>query len=127
MAKFLSLQTFTDKRGNLTVVDRVLPFKIRRVFYIYGVDKSNRGGHRHQVTQQAAVCIQGSCSIYTNNSKYEETYNLTSPDKCLLLEPEDWHVMFDFSKDAILMVFASEYYNPEDYIYEEYPNSIRRP
>ena len=127
MAKFLSLQTFTDKRGNLTVVDRVLPFEIRRVFYIYGVDKSNRGGHRHHVTQQAAVCIQGSCSIYSNNSKYEEIYNLTSPDKCLLLEPEDWHVMFDFSKDAILMVFASEYYNPEDYIYEEYPNSIRKP
>lgn len=127
MAIFLSLQTFTDKRGNLTVVDRVLPFEILRVFYIYGVDESNRGGHRHKVTRQAAVCIQGSCSIYSNNSKCEEIYNLTSPDKCLLLEPEDWHVMFNFSKDAILMVFASEYYNPDDYIYEEYPNSIRKP
>ncbi len=29
--------------------------------------------------------------------------------------------MKDFTKDAILMVFASELYKPDDYIYENYP------
>jgi len=36
------------------------------------------------------------------------------------LHPEDWHKMYDFSSDAILMVFASEYYDENDYIYENY-------
>lgn len=120
MANLISLKTFTDKRGNLTVIDRVLPFAIERVFYIYGVDDSRRGGHRHYKTKQAAICIQGSCTIYNDNGQVEETFDLSSPDKCLLLEPEDWHIMYEFSADAILMVFASEPFDAADYIYEPY-------
>ncbi|MDI1323089.1 MAG: FdtA/QdtA family cupin domain-containing protein [Algoriphagus sp.] len=123
MAKLISLKTFTDKRGNLTVIDRILPFRIERVFYIYGVDDSRRGGHRHHITKQAAICIKGNCSIYNDNGITEETFELSSPDKCLLLEPEDWHVMFNFSPDAILMVFASEPFDAADYIYEPYSDS----
>lgn len=120
MAELLDLKTFTDKRGNLTVIERVIPFEIKRVFYIYGVDDSLRGGHRHKKTLQAAISIKGSCRIYNNNGKEEDFYILNSPDKCLLLQPEDWHTMDHFSEDAILMVFASEYFDVDDYIYEPY-------
>lgn len=120
MAKLIDLKTFTDERGNLTVVEKVLPFDIKRVFYIYGVDDSERGGHRHHKTIQAAVCIQGACKIYNNNSIKEETFELNQPSKCLILNPEDWHTMYDFTKDAILMVFASECFEEADYIFEPY-------
>ena len=122
MAKIISLQSFTDTRGNLTVVDNVLPFDIKRVFYIYGVDDSQRGKHRHKKTIQAAVCIQGSCRIINQSSAEEEVINfiLDSPSKCLILEPQDYHIMDQFSPDAILMVFASESYDAHDYIYEPY-------
>jgi dTDP-4-dehydrorhamnose 3,5-epimerase-like enzyme len=114
------LKTFTDTRGNLTVIEKVIPFDIKRIFYIYGVDNSERGGHRHKKTVQAAICIQGSCTIFSTNSKKQEEFVLDSPDKCLILYPEDWHKMHSFSKDAILMVLASEYYNENDYIFEKY-------
>ncbi len=120
MAKIIDLKTFTDKRGNLTVVEKILPFDIKRVFYIYGVDDSKRGGHRHHKTIQAAVCIKGSCKIYNNNNIVEEIFDLDTPSKCLILNPEDWHTMYDFSEDAILMVFASEYFDQADYIFEPY-------
>lgn len=120
MARLIDLKTFTDARGNLTVVEKILPFEIKRVFYIYGVDDSRRGGHRHHKTVQAAVCIKGSCKIYNNNNKVEEDFELNTPSKCLILEQEDWHAMYDFSKDAILMVFASEYFEEADYIFEPY-------
>ena len=42
MAHLISLHTHIDKRGNLTVVEKVLPFDIKRVFYIYGVDDSRK-------------------------------------------------------------------------------------
>lgn len=67
MAHLIDLKTFTDKRGNLTVIEKVLPFDIKRVFYIYGVDNSMRGGHRHHKTIQAAICIKGSCTISNND------------------------------------------------------------
>ena len=120
MARLIDLKTFTDKRGNLTVIEKSIPFDIKRIFYIYGVDDSKRGGHRHHYTIQAAICIQGSCKIYNNNGKQEDEFILDSPSKCLILMPEDWHTMYEFTKDAILMVLASEHFSETDYIFDPY-------
>jgi dTDP-4-dehydrorhamnose 3,5-epimerase-like enzyme len=120
MARLLDLQTFTDKRGNLTVIEKIVPFEIKRIFYIYGVDESIRGGHRHHKTIQAAVCLKGSCVIRNDDGQEILEYVLDKPNKCLLLAPGDWHEMYDFSHDAILMVLASEYFNQSDYIFEKY-------
>ena len=120
MARIIDLKTFTDKRGNLTVIEKVIPFDIKRVFYIYGVDDSKRGGHRHHKTIQAAICIKGACTIYNNDGITEKTFALDQPNKCLIIEPTDWHTMYNFTPDAILMVFASEYFDEKDYIYTSY-------
>ncbi|MBI1837992.1 MAG: FdtA/QdtA family cupin domain-containing protein [Flavobacteriia bacterium] len=120
MAELIELKTFTDIRGSLTVIENEIPFSIKRIFYIYNVDDSVRGGHRHQKTVQAAFCIKGSCKIVNNNGFEVREYLLDSPTKCLIIQPEDWHEMCEFSKDAILMVLASENYIQEDYIYEKY-------
>jgi len=125
MAHFLNLKTFTDNRGNLTVIDNILPFRIQRIFYIYGVDSSERGGHRHHKTIQAAICIKGRCRIYNNDGEKEEVFQLNSPAKCLILQPRDWHKMYDFSKNAILMVLASESFDEGDYIFEKYHDRVR--
>lgn len=121
MAHLIDLKTFTDTRGNLTVVEKILPFEIKRIFYIYGVDDSIRGGHRHKTTIQAAVCIQGSCTVYCHNGHSQQYFTLDKPSQCLYLAPEDWHTMSNFTSDAILMVFASEFYDYDDYIFESYP------
>ena len=120
MSYIIDLKTFTDKRGNLTVIEKVVPFDIKRIFYIYGVDNSKRGGHRHHKTVQAAVCIKGACTIYNNNGEKEEIYVLDKPNKCLIIESRDWHTMYDFTQDAILMVLASECFEEKDYIFEPY-------
>ena len=120
MAKILDLKTFTDSRGNLTVIEKIIPFDIKRIFYIYGVDSSVRGGHRHHKTIQAAICIKGACTIYNNDGDRKEEFHLDKPNKCLILEPRDWHQMYNFTPDAILMVLASEYFDQSDYIFNEY-------
>jgi len=125
MAHLVNLKTFTDDRGNLTVIDNILPFRIQRIFYIYGVDSSERGGHRHHKTIQAAICIKGRCRIYNNDGEKEEVFQLNSPAKCLILQPRDWHKMYDFSKNAILMVLASESFDEGDYIFEKYYDRVR--
>ena len=120
MARFLDVPTFSDPRGSLSVLEGFLPFEINRVYYIYDVT-ATRGGHRHKRTRQALICLSGSCDIYVNDGQSEQTFKLDSPSKCLLVEPEDWHTMGDFSSAATLLVFASERYDQNDYIDEKYP------
>ncbi|MFZ2783831.1 MAG: FdtA/QdtA family cupin domain-containing protein [Sediminibacterium sp.] len=122
MSKIIDLRTFSDDRGYLTVIEKNLPFEIKRVFYIYNVDDSKRGFHRHKKTIQAAVCVKGSCNIMlqSGTDKSVETFTLNTPSKCLILSPEDFHWMQDFSEDAVLVVLASEYYDKDDYIFENY-------
>ncbi len=119
MAHLIDLKTVHDARGSLTVIDKVLPFEIKRVYYMYNVTKE-RGGHRHKKTIQALICLNGSCEIYINNGDKEETILLDKPNKCLILDPQDWHTIDNFSKGAVLLVLSSEHYDPDDYIKEKY-------
>ena len=66
MAHLVNLTTFTDRRGSLTAIEKVIPLTINRVFHIYGVDNSKPGYHRHKKTIQAAIVLQGKCWIWTS-------------------------------------------------------------
>jgi hypothetical protein len=111
----LSLPNFKDSNGSLTVLEKVLPFEILRVYWIYGADGQTRGRHRHFFTRQALVALSGSVSVYMNNGIISETIVLNDPSRCLLVEPEDWHTMF-FEKNAILLVLSSHLYDRSEYI-----------
>ena len=120
MSQIIKLPTHTDTRGSLTVLEKVLPFEIKRIYYIYNCLDSKRGGHRHKKTCQALICVNGSCVIDCDNGKKKEAYILDKPDHVLLVSPEDYHTMHSFSPDAILLVLASEYFDPNDYIDVDY-------
>ena len=74
MAKIIPIRTIKDTRGDLTVIQDELPFEVKRIFYIYNSDRSERGGHRHLKTKQAAICVTGECKIYTNNGKEKQIF-----------------------------------------------------
>jgi len=118
MAKFLSIPTFVDSRGSLSVIEKMLPFEIKRVYYIYNVNDSDRGYHAHKKTIQALIMINGSCDVFVGKTQESTKYKIDSPSMCLLLDPEDFHWMSNFSENAVLLVLASEEFDKEDYIYE---------
>jgi quercetin dioxygenase-like cupin family protein len=102
------------------VID-VTDFPIKRAYYIYDVDAGQmRAGHRHKINRQVLICLSGSCSVYVDNGLQYYVYKLDKPDKALILEPQDWHYMYDFDR-TILLVLASELYDRDDYIDEGYP------
>lgn len=119
MSHIIPLKTFSDNRWDLTVIEKVLPFTIQRIYYIYNVAEGEiRWGHRHLKTIQALICLQWNCLIYTDNWTEEKTYKLNNPNLCLILNPNDWHTM-EFQNNAILLVIASELFDPDDYIAEK--------
>jgi dTDP-4-dehydrorhamnose 3,5-epimerase-like enzyme len=117
--KMLEVPEFADPRGELYVLDQFLPFEIKRLFYILNACDI-RGGHRHHVTRQAMICLKGRVDIYMNNGEAEEVVQLSNPKKCLLIEPQDWHQMKNFSSDCVLLVLASHVFDKKDYIMENY-------
>ena len=117
MAQIIRFKTYSDLRGSLTAIEKKVPFEIKRVFYIYDVDDSKRGFHRHKKTKQLAICVKGNCDIFIQNKKIQK-FSLKNPEIGLLIEPEDYHWMENFSDGAILLVLASEYFDKNDYIFE---------
>lgn len=124
MAELIQLDTFESDAGDLTVFEKILPGEIKRVFYIRGQAGHERGGHRHLNTWQALICISGSCRVFVDDKQNQEYYLLNSPEKCLLLAPQDWHVMDQFEEGAILLVLANTQYDKDDYIFEPYQQEI---
>jgi dTDP-4-dehydrorhamnose 3,5-epimerase-like enzyme len=120
MAREIALPTHRDERGSLTVIEGLLSFTIARVYFMYDCGGSKRGGHRHKKTRQALVCVRGRCTVDWENEFESGSAMLINPQTLLVLEPEDWHVMHDFSSDAVLLVLASEIYDPNDYVNEGY-------
>ena len=118
MPKVIELKTIKDTRGNLTVIEKMLPFSIRRVFFIYKV-QGERGGHKHKRTFQALIATSGSVLIKVFTNGQMSNFLLEKPHQCLILNPEDWHTMENFTSDAVLLSLASEEYDPDDYIYEK--------
>lgn len=119
MSKLIKLQTHADERGALTVIENCLPFQTKRIYFLHRCDGSIRGEHAHIKTKQALVCLSGSCDVYVNDGVSKTVYHMDSSDQCLLLEPEDWHYISEISSGAIILLLASENYDPDDYILEE--------
>ena len=121
MAKLIQIKTYREQKGDLTVIQKEIPFQVKRIYYIYNCDGSVRGNHRHKITRQAVVCINGKVTFYCQSKDAEvKKYNLDRPNKCLIVEPDDFHWFDNFSKDAVILVMASELFDESDYIYEKY-------
>ena len=120
MAEIIILKRFNDLSGCLTVIQDQVRFAIKRIFFIEGASGYVRGGHRHKNTEQALICLSGTCMISNHDGLLQQNFSLNSSDKCLILKPEDWHTMHSFSYHAILLVLASTEYDKDDYIDEPY-------
>ncbi|MEM4188250.1 MAG: WxcM-like domain-containing protein [Candidatus Hadarchaeum sp.] len=123
--RLLELGVFSDLRGSLAVaeVGKPLPFVPRRVFTVFDVpSREVRGEHAHRTLHQLLVCIRGECAVVVDDGHCREEVRLDSPKLGLYVPPMVWAVQYKFSPDALLLVFASAEYDPDDYIrdYEEF-------
>ena len=117
----LQFEYHGDERGKLIALESVseqIPFEVKRVYYIFDTTPGTvRGKHAHRQLRQVLVCLAGACTIDCEMPDGTKTsYRLDWPDRGLLIEGLVWREMRDFSKDAVLMVLASEHYDEGDYI-----------
>jgi len=119
--KVIKLPIIQDgKDGCLSVAESFhnIPFKIKRVYYIYNINNKNaiRGMHAHKKLQQVIFCINGSFFLRLNDGTKKQDIILDEPNIGIYIGVELWHTMKRFSEDCILLVFASDFYDESDYI-----------
>lgn len=112
-------QPHGDERGQLVALEEFkdIPFQIKRVYYMYDtLEGVVRGKHAHKSLKQILVCINGSCKVKLDNGMETKIVPLEKPYEGLYIANDMWREMYDFSSDAVLLVFASELYDENDYI-----------
>lgn len=125
------LHTFdaiADMRGCLSVGEfqRDIPFIPKRYFLVYQVPTAEtRGEHAHLKCHQFLIAVKGSVHVVADDGHRREQFVLDKPNLGLHLPPMTWGIQYKYSEDAVLLVFASEFYDSEDYI-REYGAFIER-
>ena len=119
-----------DPRGNLTVGEfcRTVPFAAKRYFMVFDVPSmETRGEHAHRECHQFLICVRGSCAVVADDGVHRDEFVLNNPDHGLHLSPMVWAVQYKYSLDAVLLVFASHYYDNNDYIrnYSDFLSQVK--
>ena len=117
--KTLEFKTHGDNRGSLSAFELIqdIPFEVKRIYCLYNtITGSSRGFHAHKSLKQVIVCITGNCRFVIDDGSKRESILLNVPTTGILVEGCVWREIHDFSKDCVLLVFASEVFKESDYI-----------
>lgn len=109
-----------DERGWLVAIEGsdTIPFDIRRIFYIFGSDRTViRGRHANRKSEFVLINVCGSCKVRTEElDGSAQIFVLDTPHTGIYLPKMVWKDMYDFSPDSILLCLSSEHYDNEEYI-----------
>ena len=118
MITLIDIPKITDVRGNLGVIEKeVIPFSIKRVYYLYDVPSTAyRGGHSHLDQIELLIPLSGSFEVVLDNGKEKKSVLLNKPDKGLLINKGIWRELQNFSSGSVCLVLSSGEFDESDYI-----------
>ena len=116
--KKIDIDAFGEQgKGVLTVavIEKDIPYNVKRVVWIYGVEDSNeRGNHANKETIQTFFPLNGTITVSLTDEKGEEVvYTLSQRNQGLIVPPNYWRTLV-FSEDAILLVLNSHDYKESE-------------
>ena len=118
----IDIPTFSRSDGDLSVIDKsnILPFELKRIFYIYNLPiGAKRGEHAHISQKQFIWCLKGEIEVFTISMKQEECrFRLNKANIGLYLPEKTWSYQVVLAEDSIYSVAASDFYDDSDYIRE---------
>jgi dTDP-4-dehydrorhamnose 3,5-epimerase-like enzyme len=123
--KIINFPKVIDYRGNLSFIEenRQLPFKIKRVYYLYDVPAgATRGGHAHKALHQMVIALSGSFEIVVDDGYEKNSFFVNRPHYGVYIPPKIWRELTNFSSNSVALSLVSELYDESDYIrdYDEF-------
>lgn len=115
----IDIPTFTDERGSISVIDKDLPFNVKRIFWLHHIqDGKSRGAHALLEGSEIMCSVHGSFVVDLYDGAHKTSITLDDPSKGLLIRPGIWFTTHSYTNDGVTMVLASEVYGRDRYTYD---------
>ena len=129
--RLIDLPKFLDLRGNLSFIeeDTHLPFKIKRVYWIYDVPGGeHRGGHAFRENEELIIALSGSFDLVLNDGQNDLRYSLNRSYYGVIVPKMIWRILENFSTNSLALIIASTEFNEADYIrdFDEFKKALSR-
>lgn len=106
----IELPKNSSKGGQLSFLEESdqLPFKIKRVYWIYGIEAhTERGNLVHLNADRVMVCLRGSVQVRIENIDGENfSFHLQFPWQALYYPRNHW-INIAVAPDSVMLVMAS--------------------
>ena len=124
--KIIKLKSFKKKGGLLFALDfqKTFPFKIKRIFYIYGRKNLIRGDHAHKKCKQIFIPISGTIELRIKNHKRKKKIILSKKNIAVMVHNLTWCSLKFKNNKSIVMVVCDRKYEYNDYI-EKYSDLLK--
>ena len=119
----VDVPTFTDERGAISVMNKELPFQVKRVFWLHHiVEGKDRGAHALLDSNEIMVAVHGSFEVELDDTVNKVSILLDDPSKGLVIRPGVWFRTHSYKDDGVSLIIAEEEYARDKYTYdyEEY-------
>lgn len=115
----VDIPTFIDERGAISVMDKELPFEVKRVFWLHHIkDGKDRGAHALLDSSEIMVAIHGSFVVDLDDAENRTSIELNDPSKGLMIRPGVWFKTHSYKEDGVTLILASEEYSRDKYTYD---------
>ncbi len=121
----VDVPTFTDERGSISVMDKELPFQVKRVFWLHHIiEGKDRGAHALLDSNEIMVAVHGSFVVDLDDTDNKTSILLEDPSKGLMIRPGIWFRTHSYKDDGVSLILAEEAYAHDKYTYdyEEFKN-----
>lgn len=117
--KIVDIPTFTDERGAISVLDKELPFSVKRVFWLHHIaEGKDRGGHALLDSEEIMIAVHGSFIVDLDDTKDKLSVLLDDPSKGLMIKPGVWFRTHSYKDEGISLILAEEEYDRDKYTYD---------
>ncbi len=117
----IEIPTVSDERGSLTFAEGegCIPFAVRRVFWIGDVPEgAQRGGHAHWTCAEVVVAVKGAFTMLLDDGNVRSEVRMDRANVGVLVPAGVWCELRDFAPGTLLVVMASEAYDPQGYVHD---------
>lgn len=116
--KLIDIPTFIDERGAISVMDKELPFEVKRVFWLHHINEGqSRGGHALLEGTEIMCSIHGSFVLELFDGVNTLKIEMNKSEIGVLIRPGIWFSTHSYKDDGVSLILADEEFKKERYTY----------
>lgn len=127
--KKIKIPKFKSEDGMLSIIEgnNILPFNIKRVFFVNAKKNIIRGNHAHKKCTQFFLCLNKTIEVKFDDGTQKRKVLLQNNQIGVLVPPKIWSSQVYLDNDSIMAVFCNLKFDEKEYLrnYSDFLKFIR--